>query len=313
MNGRGTFARSIGAGSIGPSPHAHTQAASTPEVGGAGRGGGTGASPGAPGRRASRGDPDLPPEPALHQDRRMTDIARATAGAAAAGLNPAALQDISFFRDLGDEALSAIAGSGRAHRLPRHAALFEQGTEADALHLLLQGRLKVVQTAADGQRILLRFVGPRELAGVFALLGPAQRYPATVLAVVDCVLLSWDRTVLPALLARHPQLALNALQTLGCRTQEAHARLREGSSERVERRLALTLLRLIRQAGAREAEGAVSIDFPLSRQDLAEMAGTTLHTTSRIMSGWEQAGILAGGRMRVVVRSPHALMRITEG
>lgn len=233
--------------------------------------------------------------------------------AQAAGPDPAALQQVPFFRDLGHEALADIARLGRAHRLPKDGVLFERGAEADSLHLVLQGRLKVVQAGADGQQIVLRFVGPNGLAGVFALLGAGQRYPATVSAVVDCVLLSWDPAALRRMLARYPQLALNAMRTLGQRTEEAHDRLREAAADRVERRLALTLLRLVRQAGRREEDGTVSIDFPLARQDLAEMVGTTLHTASRILSGWEQAGILAGGRLRVAVRDPQALLRIAEG
>ena len=83
--------------------------------------------------------------------------------------------------------------------------------------------------------------------------------------------------------------------------------------QRVERRLAQALLRLVRQAGHREPDGAVRIDFPISRQDIAEMTGTTLHTASRVLSGWEHAGILGeGGRQRIVVRNPRALMRIAE-
>jgi CRP-like cAMP-binding protein len=223
------------------------------------------------------------------------------------------LKGISFFQGLTPEALDAVVRSGRTHRLPKDAVLFEQGAEAAALHLLLHGRLKVAQTAADGQQVVLRFVGPNELAGVFALLGAGQPYPATVSAVVDCVVLSWDQPAVQAMLRDHPQVALNVMRTLGGRTLEAHDRLRAASAQRVEQRLALALLRLIRQAGVKEADGSITIDFPLARQDLAEMAGTTLHTASRVLSGWEQAGILGGGRLRVVVRNPHALMRISEG
>lgn len=228
--------------------------------------------------------------------------------------DPAALDSVPLFAGIDRAALAEVVGAGRAHRLPKDAVLFEQGAPADALHLLLQGRLKVAQAGNDGQQTVLRFVGPGEPAGVFALLGPGHVYPATVTAVVDCVVLTWRGAGLQGLLARHPQIAVNALRAMGSRTQEAHARLREAAAERVERRVALALLRLIRQAGVREADGTVRIDFPISRQDLAEMAGTTLHTASRILSGWEQAGILAeGGRMRIAVRDPHALVRIAEG
>jgi CRP/FNR family transcriptional regulator, nitrogen oxide reductase regulator len=83
------------------------------------------------------------------------------------------------------------------------------------------------------------------------------------------------------------------------------------ATERVERRIAHAVLRLARQAGRRVEEG-VQIEFPLSRQDIAEMTGTTLHTVSRTMSAWEQAGLIDGGRQRIVIKDPHALVRIAE-
>jgi CRP-like cAMP-binding protein len=229
-------------------------------------------------------------------------------------LDPASLLAVPLFAGLDRAALAEVVHAGRTHRVPKDTALFAQGTEARTLHLLLHGRLKVVQAGPDGHQIVVRFVGPNEPAGVLALLGPDQVYPATALAVVDCVALSWDRAVLQPLQERHPSLVANAMRALSGRAQDVHARLREQSAERVERRLALALLRLVRQAGLREEDGGVRIDFPVTRQDLAEMAGTTLHTASRILSGWEHAGILGGGgRMRIVVRDGHALVRIAEG
>jgi CRP-like cAMP-binding protein len=86
-------------------------------------------------------------------------------------------------------------------------------------------------------------------------------------------------------------------------------RLREVATEKVEQRIAHTIMRLADQAGRRTARG-VEIAFPISRQDLAEMAGTTLHTVSRTLSGWEDQGIVTSGRRRVVVSDPRALSRI---
>ena len=83
------------------------------------------------------------------------------------------------------------------------------------------------------------------------------------------------------------------------------------ATERVERRVARALLRLVGQAGTK-TEGGVLIDFPLSRQDLAELTGTTLHTVSRILSSWEHKGIIESGRRRIVICQPHGLVTIAE-
>jgi CRP-like cAMP-binding protein len=88
-------------------------------------------------------------------------------------------------------------------------------------------------------------------------------------------------------------------------------RYQELATERVERRVARALLRLARQVGQKEEDG-VLIGLPLSREDLAEMTGTTLYTVSRILSGWEHQGLVEAGRERVFIRDPHALVAIAE-
>jgi CRP/FNR family transcriptional regulator, nitrogen oxide reductase regulator len=102
-----------------------------------------------------------------------------------------------------------------------------------------------------------------------------------------------------------------SMRIMGRRMTELQERLREMQTEQVERRIAHTLGRLVVQAGRRTREG-IEIDFPISRQDLAEMTGTTLHTVSRTLSKWEGSGIVAGGRQKVVILQPHALVSIAE-
>lgn len=88
-------------------------------------------------------------------------------------------------------------------------------------------------------------------------------------------------------------------------------RYRELATERVERRVARALLRLVAQIGRPEEDG-VTVAAPLARQDLAEMTGTTLFTVSRILSAWEGQGIVSTGRERVTLRDSALLARIAE-
>jgi CRP-like cAMP-binding protein len=112
-------------------------------------------------------------------------------------------------------------------------------------------------------------------------------------------------------MGRRPQIAMNAVAVLGTRYQETQIRLRELSTETVERRIAHALLRLARQAGRRTAQGT-EICFPLSRQDIAELSGTTLHTVSRTLSAWEKDGIVSSAHRHVVVCLPTALEGISQ-
>jgi CRP/FNR family transcriptional regulator, nitrogen oxide reductase regulator len=95
----------------------------------------------------------------------------------------------------------------------------------------------------------------------------------------------------------------------GCRTLK---RASSRSTEQVQQRVAHALLRLVKQSGKKTDEG-ILIDFPLSRQDIAEMTGTTLHTVSRILTAWEEQGLVKSGRQRVTVIEPHRLLSLAEG
>jgi CRP-like cAMP-binding protein len=83
------------------------------------------------------------------------------------------------------------------------------------------------------------------------------------------------------------------------------------STQQVEQRIAHALLRLAKQSGRKHDHGS-EIDFPISRQDIAQMTGTTLHTVSRILSGWEQRGLIESGRQRIVPGEPHKIFVLAE-
>jgi CRP/FNR family transcriptional regulator, nitrogen oxide reductase regulator len=228
-----------------------------------------------------------------------------------ANVDRSLVADLPMFAGLAPERLDDVLKEAQSLRYPKGVNVFEQEAEASSFFVLLHGRLRVVKLTAAGQQVVVRFVGPGEIFGVAKAIGRTT-YPATATAVVDSVALAWPSPSWPRLVEKHPALAVNALLTVGGRLQDAHTRVVELSTEQVERRVAHALLRLAEQAG-RKIEDAVEIDFPISRQDVAEMTGTTLHTVSRILSAWEARGWVEGGRQRIVIRDPHTLFVLAEG
>lgn len=218
--------------------------------------------------------------------------------------------DIRLFRNLDTAALAAITQSSRRLQVERDTFLFHQDEPATMFYVLLEGHGRLIQVTAEGQQVVLGLVSPQQEVGIVAVLHQAT-YPAAWQAVTDCVLLAWDSATLMDLMERYPILALRALRMVTGRFVQLQNQYRELATERVERRVARALLRLLRQAGQQEADG-ILLDLPLSRQDLAEMTGTTLYTVSRILSGWEKQGFIEAGRERVVIRSPHDLLIIAE-
>lgn len=105
------------------------------------------------------------------------------------------------------------------------------------------------------------------------------------------VVVSWSEADLIRLVHRHPQIALNTLRIMGRRLAELQNRLREVSTQSVERRVAHTILRLVRQFG-REGSLGTTIGVSLRRKDIADIAGTTLYSVSRALTNWEKRGLL---------------------
>ena len=220
------------------------------------------------------------------------------------------LQQDPLFQGLDTAQLREVLGAARERKVQRGSFLFHQGDPASALYVLVSGQVRMLQVTSEGQQVLLRIITPGETFGGIAVLENTT-YPASAQAARDCAVLTWDGETLARLMERFPRMALNALRLLASRLQELQDRYRELATQRVERRVAQALLRLTRQTG-RKVEDGVLIDFPLSREDLAELAGTTLYTVSRILSRWEREGLIETGRQRILIRSPHGLVAIAE-
>lgn len=220
------------------------------------------------------------------------------------------LAGAEIFRSLPGEAIDEVRRLAVRRRIARKAVLYHQGDAADNFYVVIVGRLRATQTAPDGAQIALRYLGPGEMAG-YAALSAIPAYPGTVSAVEDTHLFSWSTHAIRQLMGTHAQIAMNAVAVLGTRYQETQTRLRELTTETVERRIAHTLTRLAQQAGRRTAQG-IEICFPLSRQDFAELAGTTLHTVSRTLSAWEKDGIVSSTHRYIVIHRPDVLERIKE-
>ncbi len=220
------------------------------------------------------------------------------------------LQHVGLFQGIAPADLERIARAAWRRQISAETFLFHQGDPAAMIYVPVQGRLKLTQITPEGHEVLLRYVGVGEMTGATAVFGDTA-YPASAETLEETIVLGWDNETMVGLIEHYPRLGLNILRLLSARLQELQDRLREMSTERVERRIARALLRLVSQLG-RKAETGVLIDLPLSRQDLANMTGTTLYTVSRILSHWEEEGIIESGREKVLIKQPPRLVVIAE-
>lgn len=220
------------------------------------------------------------------------------------------LQNTILFRDIAEAACGEVVAAGRLVTLTKGETLFHQGDEAQVFYIVVTGHVKLIQLNPEGHQVTINYVSQGGGIGIIVALSDTV-YPVTAEVVQGGEAITWSRAIIRELMLRHPQLALNGLNIMAGYFVNLQHRFHELAAERVERRVARALLRLVRQAGRKGKEG-IEIDMPLSRQDLAEMTGTTLFTVSRILSQWEQQGYVLAGREKVTIQKPHQLVIIAE-
>jgi CRP-like cAMP-binding protein len=220
------------------------------------------------------------------------------------------LTQVPLFFNIPAEALRAVVAAAHSQVFAEGSFLFYQDDPAERVYVVTEGRIKLAQLSPDGQQVIMRVATPWMLFAVISLVVGAV-YPVSAEAAGSCQVLYWSQAEMLVLAERYPVLALNAMRLLAVQVREFQDRYRELATERVERRLARAILRLASQTGRKTEEG-VLLDLPLTRQDLAEMTGTTLFTVSRTLSQWESQGLVYARRERIIIRFPHGLVRIAE-
>ncbi|MDX9993015.1 MAG: Crp/Fnr family transcriptional regulator [Anaerolineales bacterium] len=222
------------------------------------------------------------------------------------------LRRVAVFDGSSDADIKAVARLGILRTVEEDGFFFMQGDPAEYLYIMLNGRAKLCQIALDGQQVNLRTLNPNELFGAVGAVEKNAPYPACAQALQDSSAIAIPSDPFHTLLEQRPHLSFGLMKLMTSYIQEMQDRYRESVTEKVEQRIARVLLRLAGQTGKRVEQG-VRIELPFSRQDLAEMAGTTLYTVSRTLSAWEKQGLIATGRERVTLTHPHAVMRLAEG
>ncbi len=214
----------------------------------------------------------------------------------------------SVFEGLSPAEIAPIASSSQARKLVRGETLFREGEPVRHVSLLCSGRMKVTQLGPGGHQVILRLKVPGDIVSELGL--PLDSvHSSSAEALEPSQILLWSLATFHDLSDRFPLLHRNIARLLAGRLQQLEERFRELATEQVAPRLARTLVRLLQHVG-RPTEGAVRVD--LSRDELAQMTGTTLFTVSRLLSQWEECDIVHATRGAVVVQDVRRLAELTE-
>jgi CRP-like cAMP-binding protein len=224
--------------------------------------------------------------------------------------SPKDLRQVIVFQNVTDDDLEQITQNSLTRSVEEDGYFFFQGDPADYLYVLIHGQVKLLQTSRAGHQVNLRTIYPWQMFGALGAVRDKAKYPATAQALENSTALAIKGFFLRDMLKTRPYLSLDLMSLMTDYIQEMQSRYRELATERVEQRIARALLRLTSQVGRRSGKG---IELVYSRQDLAEMSGTTLYTVSRVLADWERQNLVSAGRGRVKITNPHELVRIAEG
>jgi len=213
------------------------------------------------------------------------------------------LKRSSIFSGLSDDELAALAELAFEYSFMPDQFVFWDGDAPERFYVITEGSVKVVKHSSLGKEFIIAFFGPGEMFGEVAVF-ENKSYPASAQAVARTRVLGISREDFLAFLTDRPQVALRIINVLGGRLRDAQGRLRDLAGERVEQRIAAVLVMLSLKLGD---------TLPFTRQEIADMAGTTTETTIRVMGQLRSRGITRSIRGKVTIIDAEKLRLLSEG
>lgn len=233
--------------------------------------------------------------------RRQTPVHVETVEPAACSvdLRLSILQQVPFFNDLSTAEIHAVNEQFHEFGYEPGEPIYFSGETAENLYIVAAGQVKLLRHSISGQDVLLDILQPGEYFGSLTMLAD-EVYPDTAQAQTDVCVLSIRSNAFRTLLQQYPLAALAVLDITAQRLQETQETVHRLSVNSVEQRIAAVLLKLAHKLGEITTEG-ILIQMPLSRDDLAQMSGTTPETASRIVSQFQKEGLVHSGRQWIAV------------
>jgi CRP/FNR family transcriptional regulator, nitrogen oxide reductase regulator len=201
-----------------------------------------------------------------------------------------------------------ISAAARLKRFNRGEMLYLEGDPVERALLLISGSVKITQVGPKGLEVILRLCSPGDVLDTVSLFSSGRHY-TTAQVIRGCRALVWDAGIFKDLVESIQVLHRNMIRFTSGHLRELEERFRELATERVAPRVARQLIRLHEQAGSPQK---VDVEIGLSRESIAQMTGTTLFTVSRLLSTWEQHGLVSSRRESVMVSDIRLLRKLCD-
>lgn len=213
------------------------------------------------------------------------------------------LQRSLIFSGLNEKELTELASMAIEHSFMPGEFIFWEGDAPDWFYIVREGKIKVLKHSSLGKEFIIAFFSPGEMFGEVAVF-ENKSYPASAQAAAETKVLAINGQNFLSFLTTHPTVALRIIRILGGRLRDAQSRLRDLAGERVEQRLVTILLMLFSKFGS---------TLPFTRQEIADMSGTTTETAIRVLSRLKDGKIIRSSRGKIVILNETKLRLLSEG
>lgn len=217
---------------------------------------------------------------------------------------------IELFKDLSEEELSELEKNSVRETFRKKETIFSEGEASEWFYILTKGKVKITKLSYDGKEIILEIIKAPDFFGGLAVLRGFP-YPASAVAMEDSEVVKIPREVFLKLSERYQSINQTMLSFLIERVKVTQERLKNIALEKVDARVASTLLKLSEKYGRPDKDG-ILIDLRLTKQELADMVGTTVETAIRVMSRFKKSGYLSEQDGKVILRDIKKLREISS-
>ncbi len=220
------------------------------------------------------------------------------------------LKKIDLFKNLSDEDLKELEPYLTTTLYKKKDDIFTEGDAPEWFYIVSTGKVKVTKISHDGKEIILEIISPHDIFGGVAVLRNFP-YPANAVAMEDSEVVKISRKNLMRLVDRFPNLMYCIALQLGDRMKSSYDSLKNIALERVEARIAALLLKLSNKVGVETDEGLM-IDMRLTKQDVADMVGTTVETSIRTFSKFKKEGLVTDTDGKIIIKDREGLMSLSS-
>ena len=220
------------------------------------------------------------------------------------------LRNVPVFEDLPPEDLAIISQVSIERRYKKNETIFMEGEPGEGFYYVKSGKIKIRKLSADGREHIINILGPSDVFAEVLLFNKGS-YPATAIAVEESCVGIIRNSALETVIINHPRVAMNIIQVMSKKLLFIQKKVKLLAFSNSCEKIAQAVENLAWRYGRKTCHG-LQIDIDITRQDIANLAGTTRETVSRVFSIMKKDKVLDWDERRIIILDAHGLRQYYE-